>query len=40
MVKTGDYANLIPWIALLFVSGVGIAGVVAYKKVKSKKGEK
>ena len=40
VVKTGDYANLIPWIALLFVSGVGIAGVVAYKKVKSKKGEK
>lgn len=40
VVKTGDYATLLPWIALLIASGAGIVGVVVYKKVKSKKSEK
>lgn len=40
VVKTGDYATLFPWIALLIASGAGIVGVVVYKKVKSKKSEK
>ncbi len=39
-VKTGDYVSLIPWIALLLVSGAGVVGAVVYYRKKAKKNEK
>ena len=32
--QTGDNSNMALWIALLFVSGVGIAGTTVYSKKK------
>ena len=37
--QTGDNSNVIFWVVLLLVSGIGIAGGVVYSKKKKEKGE-